>query len=76
MTDDREPKRHAVTRVIITVMRNEHAPEFQGEPYATELSESEPIGASVFTTVARDRDIQASKHIPCICYSPTVKLGI
>ena len=48
--------------MTIKVNRNLYLPEFQGQPYFVILSENEPVGASVFTAIARDRDIQVSAY--------------
>ena len=58
VTDNRDPERHADAAVQVRVNRNRENPEFQGQPYVTDLSENQPIGATVFAPVARDKDIQ------------------
>ena len=56
--DDHQLVRSDEADVIIRVTRSLSAPDFQGQPYEAEVSETAEVGASVFTLVARDRDIQ------------------
>lgn len=63
--DDRTPPRSADVPVLVRVSRNDFLPEFQGQPYDVQLSENAPPGESVFTVIARDRDLQVRGHRSC-----------
>ena len=54
--DNRSPQRQDVASVVVRVGRNDYLPEFQGQPYTTDVSENLQIDGSVFTVLARDRD--------------------
>lgn len=56
--DNRQPERTAEATILIRVNRNNHLPEFQGQPYRTILSENTKVDGSVIQVIARDRDIQ------------------
>ena len=56
--DNRNPERDANSSILVRVNRNNFLPEFQGKPYEIDVTENNEVGDSVFTIVARDRDIQ------------------
>ena len=58
--DDHQLVRSDEADVIVRVTRSRSAPDFQGQPYEAEVSETAAAGTSVFKLVARDRDIQGS----------------
>lgn len=60
MRDNRSPEREDFTSIVIKVGRNDYLPEFQGQPYRTDVSENLEVDGSVFTVLARDRDPNVS----------------
>lgn len=65
-SDNRIPQRSSNSTVTVTVIRDSYLPEFQGLPYNVDVSENNYVGQSVFTVIARDRDIQVDTDICCI----------
>ena len=54
--DSANPSQTALTRLFVTVLRNVNAPEFTSNNYAARLAENYPLGETVLTVTATDRD--------------------
>lgn len=66
--------------MTVTVIRDGSLPEFTGLPYAFDVSENTPVGRSLFTVIARDRDIQVDKldsslSVMCIWHCKSSRIG-
>lgn len=50
------PKTGSTARIVVKVTRNLYSPNFLGEPYAKNITETVDVGSSIFQVIAEDKD--------------------
>lgn len=62
-SDQGLPEMTDLSEVIVTVTRDQFAPQFQGTPYFASAMDKDPVNITVFNVLATDQDSNVSSLI-------------